>query len=62
MTEVKIKYPATKVVHWHDGPVNACDEHCSQLVGLANFMGTLHVVVTKAVDGAECSNCINEAQ
>lgn len=55
------KYPATKTVHWPSGPVNACDEHASQLLGLAGFLGS-HVGVTAAPDGAECSNCANEAK
>ena len=55
----KIKYPATMVVHWSTGPVNCCDEHGQQLIGLGNFLGT-HIVATKLEKPAECSNCINE--
>jgi hypothetical protein len=53
-------YPATKIVHWPTGPVNACNDHAAQLVNLARFMGT-HVAVTAAPDGAECINCKNKA-
>jgi hypothetical protein len=58
---VVVKYPAVNVVHWATGPVNACAEHTEKLLGLARFMG-LHVGVTPCTDGAECSNCINEAK
>lgn len=56
-----IKYPADRVVHWATGPVNACEEHANQLVGLGNFLGT-HVAVTTLLEPAECSNCVNENQ
>lgn len=52
-------YPATKTVHWPSGPVNACDDHAAQIVGLAKFLGS-HVGVTAAPDGAQCGNCQNE--
>lgn len=40
------KYPATHVAHWATGPVNCCEEHAKQLVGLGKFMGS-HIAVTK---------------
>jgi len=43
---MKIKYPADRVVHWATGPVNTCEEHGRQLVGMGKFLGT-HVAVTK---------------
>lgn len=52
-------YPATKTVHWPSGPIHACDNHASQLVGLANMLGS-HVGVTVAPEFAECTNCKNE--
>lgn len=52
-------FPATKTVHWASGPVNACEHHAAQLVGLAGFLGT-HVGVTPAPDGSQCGNCQNE--
>lgn len=60
MAKTKIKYPAPFVAHWATGPVNCCEEHANQLVGLGNFMGS-HVAVTHSTDSdAECTNCINE--
>lgn len=56
---MEVKYPATHVAHWATGPVNCCGEHARQLVGLGSFLGA-HVALTKAEDGAECSNCVNE--
>lgn len=58
---MKIKYPATCVVHWATGPVECCDEHARQLIGLGNMLGS-HVVATKLSGKAECSNCVNEAK
>ncbi|KKK60615.1 hypothetical protein LCGC14_3022570 [marine sediment metagenome] len=50
---MKIKYPADRVVHWATGPVNTCEEHGRQLVGMGKFLGT-HVAVTKLEKPAEC--------
>lgn len=60
MSEEKMKYPATCVVHWATGPVNACDYHANALIKLGAFMGS-HVVATKILAPAECANCVNEA-
>ena len=56
---VKIKFPATQVVHWATGPVNCCDTHAAQLIGLGNMLGS-HVVATTLPAPAECTNCVNE--
>lgn len=53
------KYPATVVVHWPTGPVDCCERHAEELVALGNFLG-VHTAVTKAEEGAECSNCVSE--
>lgn len=53
------KYPATVVVHWATGPVDCCEQHANQLVALGNMLGG-HTPASKAKEGAECSNCINE--
>lgn len=55
------KYPATCVVHWPSGPVNSCEKHARELVGLGKFMGA-HVPVTSPTKMAACSNCVNEAK
>ena len=54
------KYPATCIVHWPSGPVNACDEHAGALRALSGMLGG-HIVMTKLESPAECSNCRNEA-
>lgn len=54
-----IKYPATCIIHWPSGPVNACDEHARLIIGMGKFLGS-HVVATKLEAPAECGNCINE--
>lgn len=56
-----VDHPATATVHWPSGPVDACAQHAKKLMMLAQFMGS-HAVSTKAGDGAQCSNCINEAK
>ena len=54
----KIKFPATKTVHWPTGPVNCCENHARALAGLGRFMGS-HIAVSTAPEGAECGNCKN---
>jgi hypothetical protein len=49
---------ATKTVHWPTGPVNCCDDHAAQLVGLGNYLGS-YIAVTAAPYGSECGNCKN---
>jgi len=53
------EYPATHTVHWATGPVDCCEDHAAQLVGLGGMLGT-HTAVTEATEGAQCINCINE--
>lgn len=59
--EMKGLYPATRTVHCPNGPVDCCDDHAAQLTGLMRFLGA-HVVHTHPKDGAQCSNCVNEAK
>ena len=55
------KYPTTHVVHWVTGPVECCEEHAKQLVGLAKLMGQPHIPVSESIDDeAVCENCKNE--
>ena len=56
-----VTFPATRTVHWPSGPVNTCDNHTAQLVGLSNFLGA-YVGVTAAPDNSQCANCMNEAK
>jgi len=55
-----LKYPADRTVHWATGPVNTCEKHGNQLVGMGNMLGS-HIAVTKLDGEHECSNCVNEA-
>lgn len=57
--KVKIKYPASCVVHWPSGPEACCDQHARALIGLGNMLGS-HVVATKLETSTECSHCVNE--
>ena len=57
--ENKVKYPATCVVHWPSGPVNACDQHARGIIALGNMLGS-HMIATKIEGEAECSNCVSE--
>ena len=51
--------PATHKVHWPTGPVDCCEKHAQELIGLGNFLGS-HIVATEAEEGAHCTNCLNE--
>lgn len=59
--ETKDLFPATHVVHWATGPVNCCEKHANELIQLSKFLGG-HTIATKAEEGAQCDNCINEAK
>jgi len=52
--------PAKYTAHMPTGPVPCCEHHAKMLRGLMSLMGT-HVGFTAAEEGAECSNCLNEA-
>jgi hypothetical protein len=54
-------YPAAFTVHWPAGPVPACVKHARALIGLGRVMG-MHVPATAPEEGAQCTNCINEAR
>lgn len=53
-------FPATHIAHWSTGPVACCDRHLAKLQALGGIMG-VHVGVENAPIGAQCKNCINEA-
>lgn len=53
-------FPATLTGHAVNGPVHVCMLHARKLEGLYRHLGA-HINFTRAPDGAECSNCINEA-
>lgn len=55
------KYPAEYTVHWPTGPVPCCQKHAAALRGLANSLGG-HVNIEAAAAGAQCMNCVNEAE
>lgn len=56
----KTNFPAPFVAHWASGPVDCCQSHANQLVGLGGIMGS-HVSVTQNTNpDAQCTNCINE--
>lgn len=59
--ETKIKYPATCIVHWASGPINCCQEHANQLIGIGRVLGS-HVISTILLEPSECINCVNEAK
>jgi hypothetical protein len=55
------KYPAVFTMHTPSGPTDCCVKHARAVENLFRFMGA-HVNATKAPDGAQCANCINEAK
>ena len=54
-------FAAVYIVHWPNGPVAACEAHTRKLQTLSAVMG-MHVAVTNAPVGAQCTNCINESK
>ncbi len=54
-------FPAVFTVHTPQGPTHACVKHARAVENLFRFMGA-HVNAIRAPDGAECANCINEAE
>lgn len=52
-------YPAIFTVHTPTGPTNACVKHARGVEKLFRFMG-VHTNATRAPDGAQCDNCVNE--
>lgn len=52
---------ATLVVHTPKGPEPCCDKHAAQVRGVMFLLGA-HVFTVPAADGAECTNCLNEAK
>lgn len=52
--------PAVFTAHTPTGPVPCCMAHAKALQNLMRFMGA-HINFTSAPEGAECTNCLNEA-
>jgi hypothetical protein len=52
---------ATFIAHTPSGPTPCCVAHARKIGGLLRFLGA-HVNFTKAPDGAQCENCVNEAK
>lgn len=58
---IKLKFPATRVVHWATGPVHCCEQHAKGLLVIGGILGG-HTPVTPSDGLHECSNCVNEAK
>lgn len=56
-----VRFPAVFTMHTPQGPTHCCVKHARQAEALFRFMGA-YTNATKAPDGAECANCINEAK
>lgn len=61
MNDQPATFPAVFTVHTPQGPTDCCVKHAQAVEALFRFLGA-HVNATKAADGAECANCINEAK
>lgn len=59
-------YPAAFTMYWAGQPVNVCPRHGRALMNIARAMGGGlsfggGMLPPEAPEGAECSNCVNEA-
>lgn len=58
MTE-EPQFQATFTMHTPQGPTHCCPKHARAVENLFRFMGA-YTNATKAPDGSQCANCINE--
>lgn len=54
-------YPATFTMYTLNRPVHCCVKHARQLESVMRMLGA-YTNAVKAPEGAECSNCKNEAK
>lgn len=54
-------HPAIFTMHCHSGPTNACVKHARSIETLYQRMWGIRVQATKAPEGSQCDNCVNEA-
>jgi len=54
-------YPAVFTMHTPPGPTDCCVKHARALENLFRFIGA-YTNATKAPDGSQFANCINEAK
>ena len=54
-------HPAVFTMHCHSGPTNACVKHARSIETLYQRMWSIRVQATKAPEGSQCDNCVNEA-
>lgn len=62
MTTEGKDYPAVFTMHGPSGSVHCCVKHARILDKLMQEVFGVRVVATQAPEGAQCSNCINEAK
>jgi hypothetical protein len=55
-------HPATFTVYTPSGPTNACVKHARAIENLFVRVLGFRVQATKAPEGAQCDNCINESR
>lgn len=60
-TDTPDSFPATFTVHTPQGPTHCCVKHARAVEGLFRFLGS-YTNATKAPEGTQCENCINEAK
>ncbi len=54
-------FPAVFTMHCPSGATNACVKHARTIETLFQRMWGMRVQATKAPEGAQCDNCVNEA-
>lgn len=55
------KFPAVFTMHTPSGATDCCVRHARMAERIFRAMG-FHTNATKAAEGAECANCVNEAE
>ena len=55
-------FPAVFTMHCPSGATNACVKHARTIETLYQRMWGMRVQATKAPEGSQCDNCVNEAK
>ena len=57
---LELQFPATKLVHWPNGPTYARDYHAEALEKIASSMNLRITAEDYILDDKQCTNCLNK--